>query len=528
MNKEKIAVIQIARMGDLLQSLPLLNALHKNFHISVFIDKNLVELANLFQSVDEIIPIDIQSLAEISTSNEISLLEKYEILKKYVQSFSSMNFSKVINLNYSSLSCLIADAISTQKKLGFYYQNDRRTIYGTPWMDYLLTSTSTRRFNRINLSDIFLYSAGSIISSEMPSRYFFNNAKEKKAQRKNDETTISIQTATGHRKRFWPDNYFSALCRMLLNDKKVKIYLTGTAKERERAEKIKQSAAENERIVNIAGKTTVKELSEILSQSDLVITCDTGTMHLAASLDTTVLALFFGPAFCFETGPFTKDNYIIQSFKKCAPCMESIECINRECLNSVSPELVYKTSLSILSNNESILQETTIPNDITIYKTEEDSFGITCEPLFGNVHNYENKLTDELRLTWFYIMNNIDSKNPFLDKISKINFIFSDNSYNKGITDLYYLVKIRKKLLLSLPHQWKSHFEIDNIDERINSLKNIHPLAHIIRFFFRNIERHKFSDAYSDAIFFHNNFSNALYKLTINCQIQVEENYGFI
>lgn len=525
--KEKIAVIQIARMGDLLQSLPLLNALQKNYHITLIADSNIEKVAELSPSIDNIVPIDIKAVSQVASSMEISLSEKYIILKQYLESFSELSFPTVINLNYSALSCFISDILNPERKLGFYYSSYSRQINSDPWMTYLLTSTLTRRYNKINLADIFLYSAGNILTAEKGSRYLYKSSFSYNEAPTSDKPLIAIQSGAGDKKRLWPASYFAALCRMIRNEYDANIILTGNSKERDEAEKIK-ILADSRNIQNIAGKTDIKELAEYLKKCSLLITCDTGTMHLAASLNVPVLGLFFGPAFCFETGPFTENNYVIQSFESCAPCIESAPCSNRECVKSISPEVVYKVINSILRNKTDCLDEENTLGKTAIYKSIEDFFGITYKPLTRRITRYEDQLTDSLRLTWFNIMNRVDSGNHFLGNISGMNGQIGDEIFRNTIKKLEYLIYIRKKLFFSIPSPEKTHFEITEIDKRIDSLGSFAAVRHIINFFFRNIEKTISNGSPEEIISFQNNILKGLQGITQNSELIEKEHYEFI
>ncbi len=523
MEKEKIALIQIARMGDLLQCVPLINALGETYQITLVADKNIREVASLMPAIDEFLPIDIKSLSQIASTDEISLSEKYLILKNCFSDFSGFSFSKVINLNYSSLSCIIADLITDGEKTGFHYSPNSRTITGNTWIKYLLTSTAMRRYNRINLADIFHYCAGSVISQDMPKRSIIGLSQ----RQKDSKPLIAIQTGAGNKKRLWPSRYFAALCKMLINEYNAKIILTGNVKERERAENIRKLAGSNN-IENLAGKTNISDLADYLQKCRLLITCDTGTMHLAASLNTPVLALFFGPAYCFETGPFTENNYIIQSYESCSPCMESAPCKDRKCVNSISPEIVFKTADAILKNKPRFDCRNETFQKLAIYKTTVDSFGITYKPVTNEPARYEDQLTDALRYTWFNIMDCVDSENRLLLKIRGLNLNIKNEMFRDAVKELSYLIAARKKVILSLLPAKTEHFEISHIDKRIDSLGEFYPIRHFISFFRTGIEYSRSEVDYKKMILFHDSIVKGLQKVSYNPQIYEEEHYGVI
>jgi len=73
-----------------------------------------------------------------------------------------------------------------------------------------------------------------------------------------------------------------------------------------------------------------------------LITGDTGTMHLATAVGTMVVALFFGSAYCFETGPYGEGHIVIQADLPCAPCYQNIDCKNPRCRTAIKPQDVTR------------------------------------------------------------------------------------------------------------------------------------------------------------------------------------------
>ena len=81
-----------------------------------------------------------------------------------------------------------------------------------------------------------------------------------------------------------------------------------------------------DRIVNVIGKTTFSQLAAALSACRLLLSGDTGTMHLATAVQTRVLALFYASAYYLETGPYGNDHLVIASNRSCYPCFNPTEC----------------------------------------------------------------------------------------------------------------------------------------------------------------------------------------------------------
>ena len=94
--------------------------------------------------------------------------------------------------------------------------------------------------------------------------------------------------------------------------------------------------------IDLAGVTTVGLLPALLSRASLLITNDSGPMHVAAAVDTPVVALF-GPTSVARTGPYGLGHRVLTTELSCRPCL-SRTCQNPvqlECLTRISPEQVF-------------------------------------------------------------------------------------------------------------------------------------------------------------------------------------------
>jgi 3-deoxy-D-manno-octulosonic-acid transferase/heptosyltransferase-1 len=101
-----------------------------------------------------------------------------------------------------------------------------------------------------------------------------------------------------------------------------------------------------EKPVNLCGKTTLKNLIVIFKKSDLVLTVDSGSMHIAAATQTPLVVLF-GPTSPGRTGPYSPKSDIIQKNISCSPCFKR-SCSHKSCLNEISVEEVFeKISLKL-------------------------------------------------------------------------------------------------------------------------------------------------------------------------------------
>ena len=137
----------------------------------------------------------------------------------------------------------------------------------------------------------------------------------------------------------WPAESFAEVADRLRQDGCGAVVMIGGPEER--AEVAAVSAMMKTPAIDLTGATTVGLLPALLSKASLLMTNDSGPMHIAAAVGTPVVALF-GPTSAVRTGPYGMGHSVLTGKVPCSPCF-SRTCHNTqplECLRTVLPEQV--------------------------------------------------------------------------------------------------------------------------------------------------------------------------------------------
>ncbi len=116
--------------------------------------------------------------------------------------------------------------------------------------------------------------------------------------------------------RRWPQEYWRELARMLLEKYGCEIILTGSEADREFSEVLLDGSS---RIRSFCAKTSVEENTALLSLCDLVISGDTGPLHIATAVEVPAVGLY-GAAPVSRTGPYGENCAAVFSDRACVPC----------------------------------------------------------------------------------------------------------------------------------------------------------------------------------------------------------------
>lgn len=135
----------------------------------------------------------------------------------------------------------------------------------------------------------------------------------------------------------WPEAHFGSLAASLAADGHA-VWLIGSAKEKGVGDEIE--AASGGAAVNLCGRTTLDEAVLLLSGADIVVSNDSGLMHVAAALGRPLVALYgsSSPAF---TPPLSDDARILSLGLECSPCFQRVCPLGHfNCMMQLEPGLV--------------------------------------------------------------------------------------------------------------------------------------------------------------------------------------------
>lgn len=148
---------------------------------------------------------------------------------------------------------------------------------------------------------------------------------------------LSAGAEYGPAKR-WPEPHFAEVAEEAIS-RGWRVLLLGSAKDAAVTHKISELVGENN-CIDLAGKTTLMEVVALLQRSSAAVTNDSGLMHIAAAVDTRLIAIYGSsdPAF---TPPLNPSAEILYRGLACSPCFQR-QCPlgHLDCLAGIEPQQV--------------------------------------------------------------------------------------------------------------------------------------------------------------------------------------------
>jgi lipopolysaccharide heptosyltransferase II len=151
---------------------------------------------------------------------------------------------------------------------------------------------------------------------------------------------VAIHPGARWTSKCWPAEYYAQLLReYAAEDASVRFAILGGQQEQKLGASIAQAAPG--RCLDLTGQTSLLEMIEWIRLCELIVTNDSGPMHVAAALDKPVVALF-GPTDPRRTGPFRQMHRALRSSLPCQPCFRAT-CHYAQplgCLRAIAPHTV--------------------------------------------------------------------------------------------------------------------------------------------------------------------------------------------
>ena len=395
-DNERVLVVQLARFGDLLQTTPLLRALSSSSErprVSLLVDSKQAAVARAVEGVEDVFEVNLDDLAGAAGDGRMPLAQRLRRMYQTLSPLSGTLFDRVINLNTSMVAALISALIPAGRHDGPRLASDRNRLVTAPWTRFIVSLMSSRRLIRFNLVDLLASYAGPEVTAGRLSYRLSPEARTAGGRvlgQAGPGLKIGFQVGSRHESRQWPPEHFAELARRLIRERQAHLFLLGVESEKPLGRQMMNHLAQMDpraaqKVTDLMGRTSIPELGGVLAGLDLLVTADTGTMHLAAALDTPILALFMGPALCHETGPYGRDHIILQAAADCSPCTEGeADCQGYPCRLLITPDLAFWAANQRL-DGVGRMEAPGRMKGVRVLRSTFDDFGVVYRPAVREV-----------------------------------------------------------------------------------------------------------------------------------------------
>jgi ADP-heptose:LPS heptosyltransferase len=350
---DNILLLQLNRLGDLVQTLPLLRRLREQYpsaQITLVCQAGVHAIVAGLEHFDRLIAIPTNALDILTDPEKAEIFPNLEPFNQFPEFRES--FDLAINITSDLGSAVLLERIQAREKLGRIHTFAGELRLLGPWSKYLFAMVANRKDNLFNIVDIQIGMAG-LQPRPVPASLPISEPRQSEAKalldshgRRGERCLIAIQTGASQLQRAWELENFAELSRRLLERGDTDILLLGDATERERSETLLSLIGLP--VLDLVGHTSLVQLPALLAACDLLISNDTGTIHIAAAVGTPTLGLFFSTAYFSETAPYGAGHAVLQVEIPCSPCNASERCPVQTCRTFLPVDAVFETAKWLL------------------------------------------------------------------------------------------------------------------------------------------------------------------------------------
>ena len=316
----RVLLIQLARLGDLVQTIPAIIALkeaHADWILDLLCPVHLEEIGRILPGLFRV------GRWDGTVWNRRARLAEKEFRPEYVveadtdiRAITQVPYDYAYVLNQHPRA-ILAGALLAQESLGAMTGGPLDPTL-SPWGAYVRAVAGDRWANRIHLADAFCGMCGIA-----PPKHIMP-IQVSSVQLPNDLDPIGqscgpwigVLVGAGAPERLVPATAWTRLivgCLEQLQGSRV--LLLGSRQEQERASWILASLPSSlvGRVWDTTGRLSLAELAQALTRCQVVIGADTGPLHLAAAVGTKVIGWYFARARVHETGPYGQSHWVWQA-----------------------------------------------------------------------------------------------------------------------------------------------------------------------------------------------------------------------
>ena len=329
-----ILIVKLSAIGDVIHTLPSLAELRKLFpdaHITWVVEEAAADLVINHPYLDKVIISKRKSWLHDFQNGRIQ--RPLREIKSFIKELRARPYDLVIDFHGLLKSALIVFFSGGKRKLGYASLQE---LSGLFYNEKIFEDMNKHAVDRYLDFPGYLGAKKGQAEFVLPS----NGETEAKSQlflhkyNLADKKYIAINPVAYWETKLWDNEKFARLADLIAARLRMNVVFTGS--EKPALDKI--ISLMDSKAINLGGETSLLDLAYLYKKALLLITTDSGPMHLAAAVGTKVIALF-GPTDPQRTGPYGKGHTIVRTDLPCSPCFLK-KCPTKKCLQDILPEQI--------------------------------------------------------------------------------------------------------------------------------------------------------------------------------------------
>lgn len=312
---KRVLLLRLERIGDLLMVLDAIADARSAFpdaEIDLAVGSWNLDLALLIRGIHHIYVADVPWLARDGSGHS------WHVLRGKARAWRTRDYDVVINFEPDIRSNYLAWLAGASRRAGYW------TGGGGAFLTDAFAYEPSRHVGE-NARNLVARVSTSSATPDSPVRMGSALAPPNAAHARAAEVLgsavpplVGVHVSGGRESKQWHLDRFAQVARELARERGATIVLTGSSGDRPLVDTV-LAQLKDVPVIDAAGQLSLPELAALLSRLDLLVTGDTGPMHLASAVDTPLVALF-GPSDPARYGPSSSRQKVLRVQLPCSPC----------------------------------------------------------------------------------------------------------------------------------------------------------------------------------------------------------------
>jgi len=316
----KILIVKPSSFGDIIQANPILQAIKSKWKDSLIdwlVFTQWKQVVELFPNINNIKCWDRKG----------GIKAFFEVLKEC----NKENYDLVIDLQGLLRTAIFCKLLKAKQKIGVSGMKELSWLFlKEPYKRNKDENAVIRNLNSLS----YITKENYVPCFKIKTDNSLNDTLYKYGITNNDNIIAFVPFARGKTKTWNPNNYVSLAKKIKVVNKNIRIVVLGSQKD--------YGKISTDDIIDLCGKTDIKELAQILSVCKLAIGADTGAMHLANAIGIKNVFIF-GGSDIKETAPYGDNAKVITANLSCSPCRGNCKFDKEKCLEQIKPDEVFES-----------------------------------------------------------------------------------------------------------------------------------------------------------------------------------------
>ena len=341
--EQEILIIRLSSIGDILHCTPVVRTLKQAWpkcRITWLVGEASQELIKYNSYIDEIVVWSRERFEQ--QLRKIDIVRTYNLWRDLQQALAPRHFDALLDIHGLFLTGMIASQVQTKRRIGMSEAREFNSLFMTETAKPLGKHIVERYLGVLRPLGITTMDVRmTLVLSDHSKRFavqFLADVGVLLAER-----FVVLVPGTTWPSKNWPTNFFAKVATSLA--KNFRIILCGGQAEVKLGQEIQAQAGVT--VINAVNRTSVLEMAAILERAAVVVTGDTGPLHIAAALGVPTVAIF-GPTDPAIYEPLGQQHAVLFNKLACSFC-HKVTCPleTGRCMLSVTPEAVVQKVYSV-------------------------------------------------------------------------------------------------------------------------------------------------------------------------------------